>query len=159
MPSGFEGYFDATASGMMESLVYVSAPLVADATLPLEVGSYPEYKQLVMSVQGTVDDATGAIWVNTEDCLGQPAAGVALSLAPPWNEGTDPFYFVGGSPAPASTQAQTSDEAIGGFADVTPGRPVLDASLASNGELYARVTSAYVRSETLTVIWLQPTPL
>jgi hypothetical protein len=162
VPSGFDGYLDATAPDMqiMESLVYLSWPVVADGgSYTLLVGSYAEYRSLVTSVQGTVPDSTGAIWVNTEDCQGRAAAGVELSLDPTWSQGTDPFYFLDGAPEPAATQDQTTTDAVGGFADVTPGRGTLTATLASNAERVASFTTAQVRRQSLTVVWLRPTPL
>jgi hypothetical protein len=165
--SGFEGYVDATATGMMESLIYLSRPVVGDATYGLNVGTYDEYAANVMSAAGTVSPEDGALWINTEDCLGQPAAGVALSLDAPWNEGADAFYFQNGAAVDVQTQDETSinasvggftDVAIGGFANVTPGRPALTATLTSNGELYAQF-AVYVRRQNLTVVLLEPTPL
>ncbi len=69
-----------------------------------------------------------------------------------------PSILLGGAPVDGTTQTETGDDAVGGFADVTPGRPTVSATLASNGEVYARFT-AYVRANSLTVVWLQPTPL
>jgi hypothetical protein len=160
VPSGFQGYLDATALDRMESLVYLSSPVVNDTTVPLMVGAYTDYTAAVMAVTGNPLPQDGAIWVNTEDCLGQPAAGVELSLNQDFTTGTDPFYFLGGSAVSASalTPPATSSDAIGGFADVMPGLPTLSATQASNGQLYAQF-NAYVRKQSLTVIWLQPTPL
>lgn len=111
-----------------------------------------------MAATGTVNPLDGAILVNAEDCLGQPAAGVDLSLDSTFSPGTDPFYFLDGSAVSAQTQPATSSDAIGGFANVRPGLATLSATLASNGQLYARLP-AYVRPQSLTVIWLQPMPL
>jgi len=169
VPSGFEGYVDATATGMMESLVYLSSPVVSGATYRLNVGTYEAYTANVMAATGTVDPDAGALWVNMEDCLGQPAGGVVLSLDAPWKESADGFYFQSGAPVAAETQDETSindsvgglaDVAIGGFADVTPtpGTPEITATLASNGEDVAQFT-AIVRKQALTVISLGPTPL
>jgi hypothetical protein len=162
--SGFAGYFDATAAGEMESLVYFGNPIVSAGTYALQVGKYADYEGLVTSVGGTVEPTDGAILVNTQDCLGQPAEGVQLSLAGPWAAGTgaqgvDPFYFLNGAPFDAATQPQTSTEGLAGFADVLPLRGELTATLAANGEVYARFASGQVRPKSLTVVWLPPTPL
>lgn len=159
--SGFNGYFYVTAPGQMDSLVYLSSPVVAAGTYLVQVGPYADYVQQVTSVAGSVVATDGAILVHAEDCLGQPAEGVQLALEGAWAGigalAPDPFYFVGGSPQPSSTQAQTTTEGEGGFADVLPLRGALTATLASNGELYASFSSALVREKTLTVVWLQPT--
>jgi hypothetical protein len=121
------------------------------------VGTYDEYVTLVTSGNGSVDPARGALLVHTLDCIGHPAAGVALSLDTMFSPGTDPFYFVSGSPV--AGQTQTDEEGLGGFANVmTPsgfGTPQMTATLAANDEMIA-VFTATVRPMTLTEIWLSP---
>ena len=159
VPYGWDGYLDLTdmtGAGLMETLLYVSSPMSAPRSLNVEVGTFQEYKALVMSGNGTVDDTTGVLWVNTLDCLDGPASGVSLALDCMFAKGSDPFYFVSGSPV--GTLDQTGADAIGGFADVKPGTPTLTATLAANGEAMA-VFAAQVKQQSLTVIWLSPTPL
>jgi hypothetical protein len=171
VPSGFAGYFDATQGDViMEELIYESSPIVGDTTIPFVIGSFTaDYVPLVTSVGGHVHPGTGAIWVNMEDCDVQPAAGVTLSLDSSFSAGTDPFYFVGTAPVATNVQDETSistgvgdlgQVAIGGFADVMPGRPTIRATPASSpGAGPYAVFNAYVRVRALTFVWLQPTPL
>ncbi len=170
VPSGFDGYFEVLpapdgsadagtpAAETMVSLLYLSWPVVEDTAAGVELGTYDAYEKLVTSVEGHVPPGTGAIWVDTEDCRGDEAAGVRLSLDPPFAKGTDPFYFLNGAPVDAATQGETTSDAIGGFADVSPGRPEITATIASNGEVYARFTAS-VRAMGITFVELRPTPL
>ncbi|APR86577.1 Hypothetical protein A7982_11926 [Minicystis rosea] len=152
VPAGFTGYFDATATDTLESLVYLAWPLTSDTIYDLQLGPYELYKGLVMSGGGTVDDTKGALFVYTRDCLGDDAPGVHLDLDPP---NIDGFYFVNGSPV--ALQQGTSTDAIGGFANVTPSTITLTAKLVESNKPIALFT-ALVRTKTLTYITLTPTP-
>jgi hypothetical protein len=153
VPSGFTGYFDATADNTLESLVYLSWPLVRDATYELQLGPYSLYQTLVMSGGGTVDDTKGAVFVYTEDCLGNPAPGIKLGIDP--LNIADAFYFLGGSPV--ATQMETAAEAIGGYSNVDPGTVTLTATLSATMKQVASFT-VQVRKQTLTFVSLTPTP-
>jgi hypothetical protein len=95
--------------------------------------------------------------VHTLDCLDHAAAGVQLALDAEFSPGSDPFYFLGGSPV--ATQTETDSGGIGGFADVksptSSGTPTITATLAANGETMATF-AATVRPMTITEIWLSP---
>ncbi len=176
VPSGFDGYLDlsgavplpdggadagdagAATEPLMDTLIFVSPPPTRDRTQPdVNVGTYDEYKELVISGNGSVDPGTGALLIHTLDCLDQAAAGVTLSLDAEFGPGTDAFYFLNGSPV--ATQTQTDSGGIGGFADVMTrdgsGTPKITAALAANGETVA-VFAATVRPMAVTEIWLSP---
>jgi hypothetical protein len=153
--SGFDGYFDVTdtADDVMETLVYLSWPITAPTTYDLPLAPYDTYKTLVTGGGGQVFDDKGAIWVDTKDCLGADAPGVSLSIEPAGL--SDPFYLLSGSPVDGLMA--TTDDAVGGFANVDTTQVKIHAGLADTMQQIA-LFPVQVRAKALTKVALTPTP-
>jgi len=156
VPSGFNGYLDATRTDLVESLFYLSWPVLSNPNVVLQLGTWQLYSDLVMAGGGKANMEEGGLFVYTRDCLGAPAPGVHLGVVcgSPTSD-TEHFYFQDGSPV-ATLQA-TATDATGGFANVASGNVTLTATLEATGKSIASFVP-YMRKQTITFVTLTPTP-
>ena len=119
---GFVGYIEIVGDGSVPTLLYLSDPLNDSTAVGYPVLSVSTDSLLALaSVIGVALDPTqGLITVRAYDCQGITAPGVMLAKA---GAGT-PWYFVDGLPTVAA--AKTTEEGMGGFANVPPGVAAVD---------------------------------
>jgi hypothetical protein len=183
VPPGFRGYLDVVpapdggAEGVpLHALVYLSWPIVADTTVELRFLT-PSLLGAVAAQLGVADlDAdAGTLVVFARDCLGDPAGGVTLTPATAAFLDPDPFApsdafnfpsctVAQASPAGAVQAPTTTANGIAGWAQLDPDY-TRDSGLAApftasldGGAIPIGCLAPLVQAQTVTYVWLGPTP-
>jgi hypothetical protein len=158
VPSGFKGYFHVTAPNTMETLDYVAWPITVDQHHSIYLGSYDLYKSMVMQAGGGVNDAYGAVFVFTYDCLLSAAPGVSLALDHESEDmnWTSHFYFAGSTPVSATDA--TDGNGIGGWSNVVPNKLATVTATQYDTQTKIGVYPVYVQPGAITFLSLPPTP-
>jgi hypothetical protein len=145
----------------IELIVQLSWPIVSDTSMSFPLGKYSDYRTATLCGGGGVDDERGAIWVNVEDCFGNPAPGVllkqtlAMAALPP---APDQFCLMNGRPngyPPGAAPGLTTADGVCGWSDMPVGTVTITASLPGAPVTVASM-STLVLTRTLTYVTLKP---
>ena len=171
----FTGYLEVVAqatdggSPPLDSLIYLSWPVVTDTTIDLRVLTDDGLSVIATALGvGSFDSSKATLVVLAKDCHGDPAANVTLTMAPGQpvdpGKGSDAFTFLNGQPAPTDASvpgssalpATTTTDGVAGWAEVVPGLVVSITAHARSGQTFTFQPS--VQSRSVTYLWLTPVP-
>lgn len=156
LPRGFEGYLQITSAETLPALYVLARPLDA----ALRVGNIalfaPMTRNMWFDRTGYVPDASkGLVVLQALDCDGEPAAAVHFEES---NTDGMQFYVVNSLPnmdSQSTVRDDASDQALGGYLNVTPGARIFSARIGMNGPLLGRF-SLNVRANTVTCLDIHP---
>jgi hypothetical protein len=153
MPAGFDGYLQAEGAGIYPTLIFPPSTTKqrAPTTLPIVPASF--FGTMFQGLGVTVASDRSVILTTALDCLGRPAAGIALA-SPQADDSTVSYVLQAGLP---SSIATTTDSAgIGGFVNIKTGGAVITSTIAANNRL-AGTVGVQTRAGHLTMVLVMPT--
>jgi len=156
LPSGFDGFLQIVSEDTLAGLYFLTQPLSAALRVDTVELIAPTTLTTLFGVTGSAPDATkGLVVLQLFDCGGNPAAGVHFEESK--TDGT-PFYFVNSLPntdSQLTVRDDASNQAWGGFLNVTPGAQIFSARIGVNGPLLGRF-NVNVRANTVTYLDIHP---
>jgi hypothetical protein len=156
-----EGPVDPAHDCNIELIAQLSWPIVSDTVTTILLGKYSDYRNATLCGGGGVVDERGAVWVNVQDCFGDPAAGVLLTetlATPAQPPGPDQFCFMNGMAngyPPGAPPGLTTSDGICGWSDMPVGNVTITASVPGAPGTIASM-STLVLTKTLTYVTLRP---
>jgi hypothetical protein len=160
---GYNGYFLSQWDGALPMLLYINPP--AYTNTPQIVGAFvtTDTMQTILSYvtasfdggPRTVDMSRGALFIQTYDCTGQPAAGVSITMTHLDSQVVQ-VYFTNGLPDP--TAVQTDVTGYYAAINVPIGVPTITMTLGSTQERLA-TSNVYIRAAMISEINVFPSPL
>ena len=155
--AGFDGFLDISdgATAKLEpTVLYFSAPIAANATDSVNLITKVEASLLGGAV-GTIDHTRGALLASLADCAGAGAIGAKVEVDSA-DATAKPFFFSMGFPSASATS--TDDSGYAGYLNLPVGPAVVTGKDAASGTVFG-TTSVQVRADSLTILFLAPTPL
>jgi hypothetical protein len=152
MPAGFNGYFQASGAGIYPTLIFPPSTRRqrAPSTIPLVPDSF--YPTMVKGSGATVAEGRSVVITTALDCLGRPAAGLALS-SPDADSQTVSYVLASGVPSRTST---TTDESGGGGFVNVPAGPILIKSTLAAGDRPVGVAGVQTRPGHISMVLIMP---
>jgi hypothetical protein len=152
MPAGFDGYFQTEGAGLYPMLFFPPSTRAqrAPGTLPMVANSF--FGTMFSGVGGPVGSDRTVVMTTALDCLGKPAAGLALSSAQA-DDRTVGYVIQGG--LPSRTAATTDDSGNGGFVNLPPGNAVITSTMAANNRLVGTI-AVQTRVGHITMVLVMP---
>ncbi|MBI5502065.1 MAG: hypothetical protein HY907_17615 [Deltaproteobacteria bacterium] len=155
--TGFDGYFEVSATGYVTVLRYTVEPITempgADARVVSMVDT-TTFAMLAAAAGVTPDPTRGHLVVNALDCNPTLAAGVSLDVDTA-DVSSTAVYMVGGLPSTSATETDSSGAA--GFINLPAGAATISTTLVSTGEAIAS-TDITIRAGAAALFPLPPTP-
>lgn len=157
VPGGFDGFLKVGWSESYPTVVYINPPQVNSNVLTdSDLVTSTEFTEVV-AVAGdgmAIDPTLGHLFIGTDDCMLNDAAGVHLDLdhvAP----NTVQTYLVGG--LPSSTATETDSDASYVAINVPTGPIIVTATLVATGQRIG-VATGNISAGQFTYLTLAPSP-
>ncbi len=155
---GFDGFMRITATGYMDSRVFVGRPIVAQPSVKsvrlLEVS---EYSILAGAAKQVPNPMRGTAILYAVDCSGNAAAGVSFT-SPDTDSSSQPFYLVNQFPTTPPTATATDVDGFGGIFNMPTGSSVA-TSLRASDQAFIGQSSFDVLANTISYVQISPTPM
>jgi len=137
------------------SLVFFNPPIYADTTYTTIVMVKSSELGGIAQIEGTtIDPGLGAVFMDTVNCYGQPAAGVGVTLDQTTGT-TQGFYFQGG--LPALNAPSTDATGYAGFVNAPLGTRTVNGTVAATQQHIGSAT-VFTRASTISYTVLAPSP-
>ncbi|MBI5485994.1 MAG: hypothetical protein HY905_01540 [Deltaproteobacteria bacterium] len=155
--TGFDGYFDVSATGYVTVLRYTVEPITEmppEAGRIVSMADTTTFAMLAAAAGVTPDPTRGHLVISALDCNPTYAAGVSLEVDTA-DVSSTAVYMIGGLPSTSATETDSSGAA--GFINLPAGAATISTTLVSTGEAIAS-TDITIRAGTAALFPLPPTP-
>lgn len=156
LPTGFTGYFEVRSEGEMDTLLYVTQPIVKNTRnrdLPVLT---PDIVDITATTLGTpYDMEKGIVLMEAIDCSGTPQGGIHFATM----DDAIPFYLINQLPTKdqmLTVYDPTNNTADGGYINVPAGFATFSAQVGTDEDaLQLGMFNAQIRPNTITFIDMQ----
>lgn len=129
LEAGIAAYVDVTAAGFLPALYFFNPAIDRDQAVPaISLATQLTNGALIAQIGGKQLPERGSIVIQSQNCLGAPAAGVSYTT-PDGDADTLTFYLI--NDLPTASAVETGTTGYGGVIDVPPGAVTLEARLSN----------------------------
>jgi hypothetical protein len=152
MNAGFDGYFQAEGAGIYPTLIFPpnTRRQRAPSTLPMVPASF--FGVMYKGIGVSVAEDRSVVLTTALDCLGRPAAGVAVA-SPQADDRTVGYVLAGG--VPSRTAPATDETGVGGFVNIPAGSAVITSTLTATNRVVG-TAGVQTRSGHLSMVLVMP---
>jgi hypothetical protein len=153
MPAGYDGYLQTEGGSVYPTLFFPpnTRKQRAASTLPMVPAAF--FGTMFAQLGVSVSDDRSVIMTTALDCLGRPAAGIALA-SPQADERSVNYVLQAGMPS--RTALATDEAGAGGFVNIKTGSAVITATIAATNRL-AGTVGVQTRPGHLSMVLVVPT--
>jgi hypothetical protein len=152
--SGFDGYLESTAGGIMPFLYFFYPPVTSDRDVAwVPILQAAQLATFATMAGGNVMPDRGHLLARAYDCFEKYAEGVSFS-SPEGDSSTTPFYMIKG--IPSTKHSETDSSGNGGLLNLPPGTATLTGQLKDGRTM--GMLSAMTKPGRMTLTALVPAP-
>jgi hypothetical protein len=152
LPAGFDGYFQTEGDGIYPTLFFPpnTRKQRAPSSLPMVPSSF--FASMFSGIGASVSSDRTVIMTTATDCLGRPAAGMALA-SNQIDDRSVTYVLQGG--LPSRTASTTDQDGAGGFVNIKAGGAVVTSTIAATNRV-AGTVGVQTRPGHVTMVLVTP---